>query len=149
MAGSNTRCMLMPAELRSYPEALPVTVSSFPSFQSRQDQEVLTRSIDPSRDVGVTLTDRTSFIAGFVTTKEYQKELWLTTYRQADWSPDNLPEIQYYLWPPRDRDDFRRKPVADLIDANGQTIYEQWPKPGQAARPLKNFPVLPLQVYVP
>ena len=70
----------------------------------------------------------------------------LTSPRQADWSADNLPEIQYYLFPPADRDAFRRKPIENLRDANGQVVFEQWPKPGQAARPLKDFPVLPRQV---
>ncbi|KAL8796518.1 MAG: hypothetical protein Q9195_001192 [Heterodermia aff. obscurata] len=83
----------------------------------------------PSRDVGVTPTDRTSFIPG-----------------QADWSPDNLPEVQYYLFPPRDRDAFRRKPVQNLKDAQGLVIYESWPTEGEAARPLRDFPVLPRQI---
>ena len=56
--------------------------------------------------------------------------------------------MQYYLFAPRDRDNFRHKSVVNLVDAQGQIVYEQWPAPGQAARPLKDFPVLPRQVNV-
>ena len=36
-------------------------------------------------------------------------------------------EVQYYLFAPRDRENFRRKPIVNLTGANGQIIYEQWP----------------------
>ena len=58
----------------------------------------------------------------------------------------NLPEIQYILLAPGDREYFKRKALEELKDANGQTVYEQWPQQGQAARPLIDFPVLPRQV---
>ena len=128
---------------------------------------ILTLTLDPSRIVGATPTDRTSFMPGYLVGEILFIELQLTVdHSQANWTLNNLPEILYKLFPSKARNDFAGKPVDVLRDGNGQPVLEQWPRPRPTGfvpltenspvvptilpeppvRALRDLPVLPMQV---
>ncbi|KAL9033904.1 MAG: hypothetical protein Q9180_005700 [Flavoplaca navasiana] len=66
---------------------------------------------------------------------------------QADWSPDNMPDILYMYKSPQEREQFWKsapKP-APKYDGN-DIVYEKWPVPGKKPRKLLDYPHLPNQI---
>ena len=63
------------------------------------------------------------------------------------WTRDDLPEIIYMLRPPQEWFEFGRTALpAQKLDANGQPMVEAEPEPGQPARPLLDYEILPDRV---
>jgi hypothetical protein len=56
---------------------------------------------------------------------------------QEEWSEDNLPDILFYLKPPKS--EYEGQPVSILLDDDGDVVWND-------GKPLKDFPILPRQI---
>ena len=83
-------------------------------------------SYSPAHPPGATLTDATTFKVGL-----------------ALMDPNNLPEILYQIFPCGAWKRFRESPRPDQKqDSQGNPMFERYPRPGQAARPILDFEIL-------
>ncbi len=80
----------------------------------------------PAHPPGASPTDNTTFKVGL-----------------AGWNANNLPDIMYQLWPCQAWKAFKdsAKP-GPRLDAQGSPMFERYPRPGEAARPILDFPIL-------
>ena len=81
---------------------------------------------NPTHPAGATPTDVTSFKVGL-----------------ARWNESNLPDIMYQLWPCEAWRAFKQSPKpGGRQDAQGNYIFEQHPRNGEAPRLILDFPIL-------
>ena len=68
---------------------------------------------------------------------------------QWDWHTENLPSIIYELKPNSQASWYAFKSSikpGPKVDAQGQVMFERWPRPGQAPRQLRDYKILPDQI---
>ena len=62
-------------------------------------------------------------------------------------SINNLPDIFYVLYPPREWHNFKDSPKpAQKVDLQGNLMFEQYAEPGTSPQPLLDYRVLPDKV---